>query len=317
MGHQPGVDDRSSLYPLVAVVGPTGAGKSDLALRLACLWQGEILNYDSVQIYRGLNIGSAKVSECERLGIPHHLIDIVDANGELTAGEYARRAGAVLEQLRERHTLPVMVGGTGFYLRALLDGLSPAPARNEKLRVRLTALALRRPTALHRFLRSRDAAAAEQIHPNDHQKLIRAVELGGRASAPRQALEGFRTLKIGLLPARERLYERLNCRTTWMFKNGLLEETEALLHAGVPADAKALGSLGYRQAVQVLRRGMPLGEAIADCQLRTRHYAKRQLTWFGKEAGVHWLQGFGNDAAVQEEAAALVRSFVEPHFQLP
>jgi len=297
-------------YPLIAVVGPTGAGKSELALALANSFRGEVVNCDSVQVYKGLDIGSAKTPESQRLGVPHHLLDVVPPGSELTAGSYARCAAEVLQAIRARGRLPVVAGGTGFYLRALIDGLSPAPARNQELRTRLADVARRRPAALHRLVRRRNATAAVRIHPNDHQKLIRAIELIGQAPAPRQPIEGFRVLKIGLGPERARLYQKLDQRSVWMFENGLLAETQALLDAGVPAEAKALATLGYRQAVSVLTRGLLVSDAIADCQLRTRRYAKRQMTWFRAEPDIHWLAGFGEEASVQTEAASLVRAFL-------
>ncbi len=300
-------------HPLIAVVGPTGAGKSALALHLAKSFTGEIVNCDSVQVYRQMDIGSAKTPEAQRGGIAHHLLDIVDPDGELTAADYARAAAETLRQIRSRGTLPIVAGGTGFYLRALLDGLSPAPARNEKLRARLSALAQRRPAALQRFLRQRNPAAAARIHCNDHQKLIRAIELGDDLSAPRQALQGFQVLKIALNPERGHLYAKLNERTSWMFENGLLAETKALLDGGISPSAKALGALGYRQAVKVLTAGLPVAEALADCQIRTRQYAKRQMTWFRAQADVHWLNGFGDDAGVHQEAGRLVRTFLSQY----
>ena len=297
-------------YPMIAVVGPTGSGKSALALQLAKEFQGEIVNCDSVQVYKEMDIGSAKTPEARRSGIAHHLLDVVQPGDELTAGEYARLASEILWQIRARGTLPVIAGGTGFYLRALLDGLSPAPVRNEELRARLGEVWRRRPAALQRFLKRRNPAAARRIHANDRQKLIRAIELGADAALPREGLEGFRTLKIGLNPEREMLYEKLNERTAWMFANGLLAETKALLDAGIPPSAKALGTLGYRHAVQALTLGLPLTEAIADCQVRTRQYAKRQMTWFRGQAHVHWLNGFGDDVRIQQEADGLVRKFL-------
>jgi len=263
-----------------------------------------------VQVYAGLDIGSAKTPRQDRAGVPHHLLDLIEPDGEVTAGDYVREATAVLEAIRLRGVFPVIVGGTGFYLRALLHGLSPAPTRNPELRERLVELVQRRPAALHRFLQRQDRAAAARIHPNDHQKLIRAIELAGQTTEPRQGLAGFRVLKIGLNPERGALYDRLNERSRWMFENGLLEETEGLLKRGVPASAKPLATLGYRQAVRVLTHDLPLEEAIADCQLRTRHYAKRQITWFRAEPDVYWLTGFGEQDDVKRQAGELVQAFL-------
>ncbi len=295
------------MHPLIAIVGPTGSGKSALALSVAAQGRGEIINCDSVQVYSGLDIGSAKTPVPERLGLPHHLIDVVSPGGEMTAGDYARRAAEVLLGVKQRGHLPVIVGGTGFYLRAALEGLSPAPERNQPLRDRLARVAQRRPVALHRFLRTRDPDAARRIHPNDHQKLIRAIEMAGQIQPERQALAGFRVLKIGLNPPRAELYERINRRCRWMFENGLLEETRALLAAGIAPGAKALTTLGYRQAIAVITHNLPVEDAICDCQLRTRHYAKRQLTWFRAEADVHWLTGFGDNPEIQQAAFALLK----------
>src|SRR5579875_1699476 len=302
-------------WPLIAVLGPTGAGKSELALTVAAALHGEILNCDSIQVYRGLDIGSAKLPASCRRGIPHYLLDILALDQELTAGAYSQLARQVLADLRARERLPIVVGGTGFYLRALLDGLSPAPGRYAPLRARLDALALRRPAALHRLLRLHDPAAALRIHPNDRQKLIRALELtllAGRPathvqSAPRDRLQGFAVLKLGLAPDRTALCERLNQRSAAMFQNGLLEETQRLLEAGFSPDAKPLQSLGYKQASQVLAGRLPLDHAILECQAKTRQYAKRQMTWFRHEPGVHWLRGFGADPSIQEQALTLAR----------
>lgn len=304
--------ESCSAYPIIAVVGPTGTGKSDLAIHLARSLGGEILNCDSVQVYCGLDIGSAKTPPAARGGVPHHLIDVMSPDAELTAGEYARRARAVLQDLRTRAVLPVLAGGTGFYLRALLEGLSPAPGRDQELRTRLGVLARRRPLALHRFLRRRDPSAAVRIHPNDHQKLIRAIEIAALApqTLPRQPLTGFRVLKLALDPGRPALYERLNLRCAAMFSNGLLEETRRLLDSGLPVTARPLQSLGYKQALQVIQGGLPLDLAITGCQIKTRQYAKRQMTWFRAERGIEWLNGFGADPVIQADALARARAFL-------
>jgi tRNA dimethylallyltransferase len=292
---------------LIAIVGPTGSGKSALALAVAEFLGGEIVNFDSVQVYRGLDIGSAKTQVTERNGVPHHMLDIISPAEELTAGGYAMLARSILKDISSRRKVPVLAGGTGFYLRSLLAGLSPAPVRNPDLRVRLDALAARRPAALHRFLRRADQPAAQRIHPNDHQKLTRAIELSTQSvPAPREPLTGYNLLKIGLDPPRSELYDRINRRVLRMFEGGLLEETRALLDAGVPAASKALQTLGYKQAVAVLENRMSCAEAIVEVQTRTRQYAKRQMTWFRREPSVNWLSGFGSEPSIQQTALALI-----------
>ena len=294
------------------VVGPTGSGKSDLALALARRFHAEIVNCDSVQVYRGLDIGSAKTPAAERATVPHHLIDVADPNAELTAGAYAELARAVLADITSRKRLPIIAGGTGFYLRSLLDGLSPAPARNPDLRTRLANVAAHRPTTLHWLLQRRDPNCALRIHANDHQKLIRAIELSAVTEPleSRLPLTGYAVLKIGLNPPRSELYQRLNLRTAAIFENGLLGEIQALLEGGVSPTAKSLQSLGYKQAIQVLMQQMPLAEAVADCQTKTRQYAKRQLTWFRRESNINWLEGFGHSAEIQTQAERLVSDFL-------
>ena len=307
-----------NLAPLVVVLGPTGAGKSGLALHLAQIFQGEIVNCDSVQVYRGLEIGSAKLPPTERRGIVHHLLDVVDPDGELTAGSYAALARPVLDEIRNRNVIPFVTGGTGFYLRALLAGLSPAPPRNSQLRARLAAIAARRPAALHRFVRRHDPESAARIHQNDRQKLIRSIELTVLArqpashvqSSPRRPLSGFRTLQIGLNPHRQSLYDALDARSERMFRHGLIEEVRTLLASGLDPDAKSLQTLGYKQAVEYIAGRLSLAEAIRECQAKTRQYAKRQLTWFRAEPAVQWLAGFGSDPIVQNDATLLVREFL-------
>jgi tRNA dimethylallyltransferase len=307
-----------TVHPLVVVLGPTGAGKSELGLAIADRFAGEVVNFDSVQMYRGFDLGSAKLTPGERRGIPHHLIDVAEAAFAITAGAFSQMARPELAGITTRGKLPVLVGGTGFYLRALLNGLSPAPTRDLQLRQRLMDLEQRRPAALHRFLRRFDPVAAARIHANDRQKLIRAVEITLLARQPasvlqaqeRKALEGYAILKIGLAPERSQLHQRLNQRTEWMFANGLLEETRQLLNAGVASDAKPMMSLGYKQAVAVVAGNLPFADAVRECQTRTRQYAKRQITWFRAERDVCWLHGFGSDSLIQAEALRFVRERV-------
>ncbi|MDX2149745.1 MAG: tRNA (adenosine(37)-N6)-dimethylallyltransferase MiaA [Bryobacteraceae bacterium] len=305
--------------PLVAVVGPTGSGKSSLALRLAEHFDGEIVNFDSLQMYRGFNIGTAKVGEDERRGIPHHLVDAAAPEETVTAGEYARRARAVLAGIGARGRLPVLVGGTGFYLKALLDGLAPGPQRDTALRTRLEGIERRRRGGLHRILRRIDPATASRIHANDVQKLVRAVEICLLARRPaalvfeagRDRLQGWTALKLGLNPERQELYDRLDQRTAGMFQTGLVEEVRGLLDLGVPAGAKPFESIGYRQALSVVRGELTLEQAVASTQLATRQYAKRQWTWFRRDSEVQWLQGFGEDPAIVDAGIYATHSFIK------
>ena len=303
--------------PLLAViVGPTASGKTALSLSLAERFGGEIVNCDSVACYRELEIGTAKPSAEERGRAPHHLFDIVSPAEPLTAGDYARRARAVLDEIRGRGRLPIVAGGTGLYLRALLEGLFPGPPRSEELRARLRTRSQEKGSPhLHRMLMRLDPAAARAIHPNDAAKLIRAIEvcLAARQKMTdlwaqgRDPLRGFRILRLGLDPERNALYDRINQRARRMFDAGLVEETRALLDK-YGAAAPPLSSLGYRQAAQLLRGEIDRKLAMWAAQQAHRNYAKRQMTWFRREPDVHWLRGFGDDPALQAEAAALVLS---------
>jgi tRNA dimethylallyltransferase len=295
---------------LVVILGPTGSGKTALSLALAQRFHGEIMNCDSVAMYRDFEIGTAKPSRAERACVPHHLFDVIEPTGDVTAGEYARQGRKVLDEIRARGSLPIVVGGTGLYLRALLEGLFPGPQRSEELRERLRERADRKGSAyLHRILRRLDPAAAEKIHANDKPKLIRALEicLASREQMTemwkqgRNALQEFRILRLGLNPDRVALYERINERARHMFEDGLVEETEHLLQT-YGDSARPLGSLGYKQATRLLRSELTRASAIAAAQQAHRNYAKRQMTWFRREPDVVWLAGFGSDEQVQHAA---------------
>jgi tRNA dimethylallyltransferase len=299
---------------LVAIVGPTGCGKSELALHLAEEFHGEIVNCDSVQIFRFFNIGAAKLPPEARRGIPHHMIDIANPDEVFTAGDFARFGRPILHDIAGRGRLPVVTGGTGFYLRALLDGLAPGPQRNEELRAWLQKREAQRPGLLHRLLRRLDAPTAARIHPNDVQKAMRAVEICVSArrtatevfAAGRDSLEDFRVLKIGLFPDREKLYERLEARMEAMFAAGLVEETASILARGYAPDAKPFESIGYKQALQTIHGELSPKEALFYAKRDTRRYAKRQMTWFRQESGIEAFTGFGDDAAVIERVVKRV-----------
>ncbi|HUQ90247.1 MAG TPA: tRNA (adenosine(37)-N6)-dimethylallyltransferase MiaA [Bryobacteraceae bacterium] len=287
---------------MIALAGPTGSGKSSLALWLAKQFRAEIVSCDSLQIYRHFDIGTAKLSEAERQEVPHHLLDILDPDETFSAGEYACIGREILSQVAGRGNVPIVVGGTGFYLRALLDGLFPGPQRDELLRARLAQREERRKGSLHRLLRRVDPVAAARIHANDTKKLIRALEVCLLARRPLSelhakgsaGLEGFSPLLIGLDPLREELYQVLNNRCAQMFESGLLEEVTHLLAMGYSRECKPFESLGYKQALLVLSGIYTKEEAREETQIETRRYAKRQWTWFKKDTRVSWIPGFGH-----------------------
>ena len=310
------MNPAAAKLPLVVVVGPTASGKSALGVWLAQRFGGEVLACDSTQLYRGFDIGTAKPELAERRGIPHHLIDALTPSEEATAGGYREMALAALEDLRKRGRLPVLTVGTGLYLRALLEGLADVPQRSEELRGRLRASAERfAPGYLHRLLTRLDGEAAGKIALADEQKLIRAVEVCVLARRPvsevhrsgRTPLEGWRAIKIGLMPPREGLYERIHGRTDAMLARGWMDEVRGLMASGLPENAKPFDFIGYRELREVLRGEKKLEEARAAIQQATRRYAKRQLTWFRKDPGIHWLAGFGDDPRVQDEARGWFR----------
>jgi tRNA dimethylallyltransferase len=299
---------------LVVVLGPTASGKTALSLSLAERFRGEIVNCDSVAMYREFDVGTAKPNAADRARAPHHLLDCIAPTGNITAGEYARMARQVLDEIQARGHLPIVVGGTGLYLRALLEGLFSGPQRSEELRERLRERVEQRGSSyLHRILQRLDRAAAEKIHANDTPKLIRAIEVcvASRQKMTelwergRDPLRGFRILRIGLEPDRQLLYDRINRRAQQMFDGGLIEETERLLKKYGSA-AGPLSSLGYKQAGQFLRGELTREQALHAAQQAHRNYAKRQTTWFRREPDVHWLRGFGDDAQIQREAAVQV-----------
>jgi tRNA dimethylallyltransferase len=299
---------------LIVVLGPTASGKTALSLVLAERFHGEIVNCDSVALYREFNLGTAKPTAAEQARVPHHLLDLVDPTSHVTAGEYARLGRSAIKEIVDRGHLPIIVGGTGLYLRALLEGLFPGPQRSEELRGRLREKASRKGSGyLHRVLSRLDPDAAGQIHENDVPKLIRAIEVCLASSQKmtdlwkqgRDPLQGYRILRLGLNPDRQALYQRINQRAAAMFRSGLIDETRSLLERYGPT-AWPLASLGYKQAVQVILGEIDELSAIQSAQQAHRNYAKRQLTWFRREVGVSWLDGFGDDPATQKSAISFV-----------
>ncbi len=299
---------NKALLPLLAIVGPTASGKSALGVNLAEQFGGEVVACDSTQLYRGFDIGTAKPGISDRRGVPHHLMDVLAPQDDATAGAYRHLALRILEDLRKRRCLPVFTVGTGLYLRALLEGLADVPRRSETLRERLRAsVEGHLPGHLHRVLKRLDPEAARKIAAADEQKLIRAVEVCLLARKPisevhragRIPLEGWRVLKIGPLPPREKLNERIHARTDAMLAQGWMREVQALLESGLSENSKPFDFIGYRELRAVLRGEITLQEARAAIQQATWRYARRQLTWFRKEPDVRWFSGFGDEADLQ------------------
>lgn len=307
---------RGEEAPLVVVAGPTGSGKSGLALEIAETFSGEIVNCDSVQVYRFFDIGTAKLPVGERRGVPHHLMDFLQPEALFTAGDFSRLGREAIAGITARRRLPVVCGGTGFYLRALLNGLFEGPSRDEAVRDRLS----RRPKeSLARLLRRLDPVAAARIHENDTNKLMRALEVRLLSGRPMSelfaertvALQGYRVLKLALNPPRDELYRRLDERAARMFEApGIVEEAQSILAEGHSRNSKPFESLGYAQVLRLLDGLLTKGEAVMDTQTGTRQYAKRQWTWFRRERDVVWLNGFSDDNHAREEALELVRRFL-------
>jgi tRNA dimethylallyltransferase len=287
---------------VVAILGPTATGKSSLALALAAAHGGEIVNCDSTAVYRGFDIGTDKVPVAGRRGIPHHLVDIVDPVDEYTAAQYARDAAAAVRDIHGRGRLPLVVGGTGFYYRALTRGLFPGPGRDSALRARLEKVAVRHgPRFLHRMLRRIDPASAGRIQPGDLKRMVRALEvffLTGRPitehfAATQSPLPEVDVLAVALRLPPEVTAARVKERVDQQFDAGLLEEIRRLLSSGVPEAARPFGGLVYRQALEHLHgmRDEPATRALITQE--NRRYARRQLIWFRKEPNLRWFDGPG------------------------
>lgn len=295
-----------------AIVGPTASGKSELGIKLALARDGEIINLDSVQVYRGIYIATAKVPQAERLGVRHHLIDIVEPTENFTAGDYARLAARTIQEIESRNRTAMLVGGTGFYLRALVKPLFEGPPTDARLRERLAGLRDRRGAEhLHRMLARVDPQAALNLNPRDWPRTMRALEVyfqtGRRISQSQPEMPpapefASRIRVIALNPPRDELYARINKRADHMFDTGLVEEVESLISSGIPPSAKAFQAHGYRRVVEYLQGKRTRDDALNQMKLDTRHYAKRQLSWWRSWPGVKWIDRFGDEQEAFEAA---------------
>lgn len=302
----------------VAIVGPTGSGKSQLALAAAREFGGEIVSCDALQVYRGMDIGTAKPTVAERAGVPHHMLDLRNPGEDFSAGDYQRMGREALHTVVTRGNLPIVVGGTGFYLKALVEGLFKGPGRSEVLRARLRKIAARKGSArLHSILCNVDPASAKHIQTADIARTVRALEvffltgkpLSSWQNQPRVALQGFRWLKLGIAWPREALYERINARVEQMYHDGLVEEARAL--AGTYSKTcHAFKAIGYRQCLVFLEGGCTLEQAIRDTQQETRRYAKRQLTWFRSLSDIVWLNGEADFPRLFTRASEQIRGWL-------
>jgi tRNA dimethylallyltransferase len=303
------------VQPLIVIAGPTGVGKSDLAIRVAEAVHGEIVNYDSVQVYRGFDIGSAKPSEAERARVPHHLFDIVDASEPFNAADYARLAAMTCEEIAGRHRRPILAGGTFFYLRAFLAGLPAMPGRDDDVRARLRAIAEtpRGPARLHRWLSKVDPQSGRKIAPADRHRVERALEVWVASGRPISSwerpgpdvVEEIPSIKIALTLERLQLVAALDRRVDAMYANGLVAETRQLLFRH-PRDARPFSAIGYAEAVTVVTGERTLEQAVAETRRRTRAYAKRQMTWLRAERNVHWV-----DAADRQKTLEAALRLIE------
>jgi tRNA dimethylallyltransferase len=301
---------------LVGIVGPTGSGKSTLAVSLARAFDGEIVSCDAMQVYRYLDVGTGKITEEERGDIPHHLLDVVNPDEEFSAADYVRSAAPTIRNLGSRGKLPIVVGGTGLYLRALMRGLFEGPGRRPQLRARLSNIASHRgPHFLHRMLARLDSDSAERIHPNDLVRVVRALEVtfASRTTMSemmrrrRSPLEGWRFVLVGLTPPREQLTQRIGERVKRMLAAGFVEEVRRLLDA-YGAHVPAFKAIGYKELARFLSGELSLAEAERLTVKTTTQYAKRQMTWFRHEDGVRWFAGWGDDPELERKVGQHIRT---------
>lgn len=300
---------------IVCIFGATATGKSELAVHLAEEFSGEVISADSMQVYRGFDIGTGKLTLAERRGIRHHLLDSCNPCEKFSAGSFQEMAEALIGQIQSRRRLPIIAGGTGLYFRALLLGLAPVGPPDRKMRSRLGKRAEKKGiTSLYRLLHRLDAATAERLSPNDSQRILRALEyrigsgkkLSDAVARKPFGKENYSTIKVGLRVAREELRRRIDNRVDRMFADGWVEEVKKILETGVSPDCHALRAIGYREIVRYLKKEVTLEETIQMIKTATHQFAKRQETWFRKEQNVLWLSAESRDEIKQKSKKYLL-----------
>jgi tRNA dimethylallyltransferase len=312
----PEAGEKDARRVAVGIVGPTASGKSALAVSLAKAFDGAIVSCDALQVYRCLDIGTGKIPVEERGGVPHHLLDVVDPDEEFTAADYIRTSAPIVMGLDSQGILPIVVGGTGLYLRALMLGLFEGPGRRPELRARISAVAERHGADfVHRMLARLDPDSADRIHPNDRVRMIRALEvifsshttMSEMMSRRRSPLEGYRFLLYGLAPPREQLISKIERRVNKMFRDGFVDEVRYLLE-NYGSEVPAFKAIGYKELARYFSGELSLSEAEQQTVRATVQYAKRQMTWFRREDGVQWLAGWGEDTEVETEVRERIRA---------
>jgi tRNA dimethylallyltransferase len=303
--------------PIYAIVGPTASGKTEIGVELALKIGGEVINCDSVQIYKEIQIATAKPSIEEMRGVPHHLIDYVSPNINYTAADWANDATRKIREIEARSNIPILVGGTGFYLRSLRQPFFESPKTDEALRKKLGAVKDEKGAEyLYKILKRVDAKSASKLFPRDYVRVMRALEVyfqtgkliselqPNRAQPPEFAA---RINIFALGPPRAILYEKINERTERHFRSGLVEEVKHLRLKGVKDDSSALGAHGYRRVCEFLRGERTLESAVEQTKQDVRNYAKRQMSWFRRECDVRWLEGFGDSSEIQQKLLQMIK----------
>jgi tRNA dimethylallyltransferase len=289
---------------LLIIAGPTASGKTAVGIELAAELNGEIISVDSRQIFRHMNIGTAKPTFEERSAAPHHLVDIVDPDESYSAGQFAKDAAKIIQDIQDRDRVPILVGGSGFYLEALIDGFSPIPEIPEQIRSELKIKAESSLPELFSRLGEVDPVLAERLHPNDTQRIVRGLEVHKVTGEALSDLQKLPRERAGEWPAhwfalgmeRQTLYSAIDRRVDWMIARGLVEEVRQLRTKGYGPELDAINTFGYREVYRHISGELTLEEARDQITAATRHYAKRQLTWFRKNDRINWVDNLGGTA---------------------